>query len=287
MIEKANSESEQHENKKEQEATKRTRTELVHPLPDKGTSIKSHFDIIKAYGVAYNAQKRPLTYEDLEPYIRLEPNSISGCNKFFESLSLLTRHGGGKYIPTPLAIELYNQIKWENEPEIKRLLSQAVRGSWFYDSAKSVFEVNNQLTEDELIKKLGLFCGADPEKHTRPLRIIIDYLRYIDTIEENDGKLSFVDGGKTTSTSVQAVAVAVSENRKSEGSTQGVSKSISDSTALSQNNDVSKEQIRFGLNSEQFIVNLNFNIGPDTSEEHVRKIIRAVKEELSSGKENK
>lgn len=64
----------------EKEQKKRVTTELKHPLPDVRISLDSQFNIIAAYAVASNNGKNSIQYKELAPYLKIDPQMVSGCN---------------------------------------------------------------------------------------------------------------------------------------------------------------------------------------------------------------
>lgn len=170
---------------------KRIVTELKFPLPDVRVSFDSHFDIISAYVVASNNGKDPVGYKELEPYVKIDSTMVSGCNKFFQHLEIITPSDKiGKYLPTNLAIELHNGRKWKNDELTKSTLRKILDKSWFWIQTRQFLEVNETTGKAELVQKLGLMSGADPDKHTRALDKLIEYMRFAELIKEVDNKIS-------------------------------------------------------------------------------------------------
>lgn len=167
---------------------KRNVTELKYPLPDVRVSLDSQFDIIAAYVVASNNGKNHVGYKELAPYIKVDSTMVSGCNKFFQHLGLIKpSEKSGKYVSTKLANELHNARKWKNDELLKTTLQKILETSWFWNQTKQYLEVNESTTKNELTQKLGLACGADPQKHRRALDKLIEYLQNAELILEDNG----------------------------------------------------------------------------------------------------
>ena len=242
----------------EKEKKVRIVSELKYPLPDNRISLDSHFDIIKAYVVASNNGKTPAGYKELAPFIKIDSTLVSGCNKFFENIGIITKSEGGKYLPTENTIELFNALQWKNEELIKKTLQKILESTWFWIQTKQYLTVNESASREELIQKLGLGCGADPQKHTRALEKLIDYMKNSNLIKEDNGL--FVINKNTISTPshkeehLQNKPEIVSNLQNSTNKTMTTPKQI---------------DMTFGI-----IIN------PETSEEQIRKAVRTVVDEL-------
>lgn len=130
-------------------------------------------------------------WKDFENVVNFTPKYVSGNNNFMTSLGLLERSKErGKHIPTEICLDLANTIKWKDENEVKSILRSILVNTWFYKSAKNVLEVQKSADIETLIKKIGKDANADPKKHYKSLKILIEYLKFAGLIEEKDGKCS-------------------------------------------------------------------------------------------------
>ena len=253
----------------EKEQKKRVVTELKHPLPDVRVSLDSHFDIIAAYVVAANNGKNNVGYKELAPYLKIDPQMVSGCNKFFQHLGLITTsEKGGKYTPTRLAVDLQNARKGKNDELIKSILRKILENSWFWTQTRQYLEVNESASRDELIQKLGLTCGADPKKHRRALDKLIEYMQVSDLIQDSDN--SFKLNAKT-SNELENQNV---EQKQTEESKQ-------------QDNFYQMGTNAVTFHSKPLNISLGLVIDPETSEEQIRKTIRIVVDELKKIQQEK
>lgn len=244
------------------EQKKRIVTELKFPLPDVRISFDSHFDIISAYVVASSNGKDPVGYKELEPYVKMDSTMISGCNKFFQHLGIITpSEKNGKYLPTNLAIELHNGHKWKNDEQTKSTLRNILDKSWFWNQTRQFLEVNDTTTRSELIQKLGLTCGADPEKHTRALDKLIEYMQFAELIKDTDGKISLNASLSSQSNAPPKLLVPAKDD-------------LSDSIQ----NTADERIIPI---SSLPNVTLGITVTPDMSEEQIRKTIRIVIDEIN------
>jgi hypothetical protein len=178
---------------KESNKKSRARSKLKNPLPDVRISFDKHFEIIKAYAVASDEGKKPISYRDFEKLVSINPQIVSGNNEFFENLGLIkeVEKQRGRYIPTDITLELNNELKWNKTEEAKTTLKKLLSTSWFWNSTKQLLEVKQSVTRTELQEKLGYDSGADPKKHLPALNVIMEYLIYVGLIKEQDDKLTF------------------------------------------------------------------------------------------------
>lgn len=171
---------------------KRAITKLKHPLPSYDTSFEKHFEIIKAYVVASNEGSKPVGWKDLEGIVSIDPSKVSANNKFFCDLGLIkeAEKQRGKYFPTKNAID-FAKIKDWDEDEAKSILRELILKSWFWESTRQLLEVRKKVSEKELLGKLGIDSRADPEKHLPSLKVIVEYLKYVELIREEDGTITY------------------------------------------------------------------------------------------------
>lgn len=246
----------------EKEQKKRVITELKHPLPDVRVSLDSQFDIVAAYAVASNNGKNSVAYKELAPYLKIDPQMVSGCNKFFQHLGLITpSEKGGKYTPTKLALDLYNARKWKNDELIKSTLRKILENSWFWIQTKQYLEVNDSASQDELIQKLGLGCGADPQKHKRALNKLIEYIQSAGLVKQNEGKFEL-----NTEIPIDVENKTIEQTQKEKHTVQNNSNTIKDNITTFHAGPVN--------------ISLGLLIDPETSEEQIRKTVRIVVDEL-------
>jgi len=172
---------------------RRVRTSLKHPLPDNRASFENHLHIIKAYVIVSKEGKEPVNYTSFKTLVDVNPQIVSGNNKFFVDIGIVKTAEGerGKYIPTKATIKLYNALKWNKEDEIKSLLTGILSTSWFWDITKQLLDVKGTVIREKLREKLGYESGADPKKHNSSLNVIIEYLLFAGLIKEEEGNITY------------------------------------------------------------------------------------------------
>lgn len=250
----------------EKNSQKRIVSDLKFPLPDTRSSFETQLDIIKAYVVTSNIGKEPVGYKELESSVKIEPTTVSGCNKFFQHLGIIEMsEKTGKYLPTALSIELYNGLKWKNAELTKSVIRKIVDKSWFWNTTRQFLEVNESANRSELVQKLGITCSADPQKHTRALDKLIEYLKYGDLIREVDGVISLNSSLTADSPDVQHTNDVVQPLKINED----VITSGRDLTPIVDNIDIT----------------LGIMIDASMSEEQIRKTVRVIIDEIKSIRE--
>ncbi len=236
----------------------RTVSILRHPLPQPGLSFDKHLEILKAYSVFSKEGKEPLGYKDVGKTV--SPFKVSGNNKFLESIGILSRvdQSGGKYLPTEAAIEIYKDLVWKRENDVKSKLAALIARSWFWEATSDLLSIKGKISEEELIQQLGREAGADPRIHTQSLRIIISYLKFSGLLNELDGVLTGPNapsGGPLSSVQRHQSSIGV-ENLPSLG--------IGERTLI------------------QTPLILGILITAESSEEQIRRVVRIVRDEINS-----
>ena len=174
------------------EKAKRAITKLKHPLPSYRLAFDKHFEIIKAYVVASNEGNKAISWKDLTKIVSVNPSLVSANNKFFQDLGLIreAEKQRGKYYPTKNAVD-FSKIRDWDEDKAKNILRELILKSWFWESTRQLLEVRKKVSEKELLGKLGIDSGADPKKHLPSLKVIVEYLKYVELICEEDGTITY------------------------------------------------------------------------------------------------
>lgn len=247
---------------KEKEQKKRAVIELKYPLPDVRVSLDSQFDIISAYVVATNNGKKHVGWKELAPYLKIIPQSASGCNKFFQHLGLIeVSEKNRKYAATKLASELHNANKLKNNELIKSTLRKILENSWFWIQTKQYLEVNESVSPEELIGKLSIGCGADLQKYKYALKKLVEYMQSADLIKENNSRFEL--------------------NIKLPGNIENQSAEQTQSAELKPQNNFNKSNKNTtAIHSDSINVYFGVLINPQMTEEQIRKTVRIVLDEL-------
>jgi hypothetical protein len=179
----------------EEKIKKRSRrvfTRLNYPLPSYGLSFKRHFEIIKAFVELSKDGERAVSWKDFKGLVSIHPHYVSENMKFFESIGLIraAEKERGKYYPTEEMVRFSKAIVWSEE-EAKNVLRKLLVNSWFWQSTKQLLNVKSgECPKDDLIRKLGFDSGAN-KKHLSSLNILVEYLRYVELINEENGTILY------------------------------------------------------------------------------------------------
>ena len=164
--------------------------ELKFPLPHGHSSLKTQLRIIKAYVVASEMGKEYTGSKELESYGKIDYRTVSSCNNFFQHIGILeASEKSGKYLPTQKAIEVCNNLKRKNKELVKSTLRDCLSTSWFWKYTKQLLDVDESIAKDELIKKLGLLSGVDPQKYAHSLARLVEYMNFVEFTKEDKGKI--------------------------------------------------------------------------------------------------
>lgn len=235
-------------------------TQLKYPLPDPDVSFERHWEILRAYVVASKEGKEPVSYKDFGK-LTVSPARISGNNKFFEHIGLISKVEGtkGKYLPTAEAIAIHKDLAWKKETNVKARVAKLVTRSWFGQSARALLTIKEKVAESELLEQLGYDSGADPKKHTPSLRVLIEYLKFSELVKPQDGSL--VLGEVPTTETERETREETMEEVKREQAKQ------------------EQPQQPFFTSKIPFV--LGVFVSPEMTEEQIRKAVRILLNEIS------
>lgn len=174
----------------------RTKSNLDYALPGKSCNFETHHkQILLAYLLESKRGQKELIYTDFsQNSLGFSPNSLSGNNKFFESVGLLEKGSkNGYYRLTPDGIRLAEFFYYQKTDEGKKLLGDLIRKSWIYETAKKLLTLKSSVSIEDLIKELAHASKAELPKHKSQLQVLIDYLVYIGAIEiDDDNKILLI-----------------------------------------------------------------------------------------------
>ncbi len=167
------------------EETSRTRTPRLaaqKALPQ--TSAETLVKIIKGYAIASNGGQTKINYKDVASVAGLNPNLVSGNNKFLLESQILTSPQYGYYIPTENAVRFAREAAWD-EAGAKAHLRKVIAYSWYGQVAMQNFVLRAKLTRAELKRSLAIKCGAT-EGDSSALDFLIDFMIYTDLIAADE-----------------------------------------------------------------------------------------------------
>jgi len=189
--------SEDTENQEEKGAkSTRRRISLDKVLPDyRVTKFQDHLETIKAYYNLSNKGEKGLKYTDFQGIVSFHAQKVSGLNKFLEAIGFIEAVKGkhGQYKPTKMLVEFQKALEHNYEDKAKEILRNVLVKTWFFESVRNVLQMKEKVSINELTQKLGYDSGADSKIHNTPLKMLVEYLKYAEIIQEEDGKFSLAN----------------------------------------------------------------------------------------------
>ena len=269
------------------ESSKRTRvvTQTKYPVPDSRTDFDPHhLKIISAYASLSLNGTKELKYSDFsQASLGFNSQYVSGNNKYLENLGLIIPSGGGKYKPTQDCINFYNSNRWNKIEAAKEILKKRIIETWFWGETRALLELKNTCTKEELIQHLGHIAEADPEKHKRSLRTIIDYLLYVSLINltEETGEIKLSDDYGQTELSIAKQAATSDQPTTIE---QPITKEAFEEKLIKKETvqqELIKPEVPF-KNQVNVNISIELKISPETSKDDIKGKIEALVEALNA-----
>lgn len=269
------------------ESSKRTRvvTQTKYPLPDSRAYFDPHhLKIISAYASLSLNGSKELKYSDFsQTSLGFNSQLVSGNNKFLENIGLIIPTGGGKYKPTQDSINFYNSNRWNKIEAAKEILKKRMMETWFWGETRALLELKKICTKEELIQHLGHVAEANPEKHKRSLRTLIDYLLYASLINltEETGEIKLSDDNEQIELSI---AKQPANSDQPTTFAQPITKEAVEEELIKKEivqEKIIKPEISF-KNHVNVNISIELKISPETSKDDMKEKIEALVEVLNS-----
>lgn len=269
------------------ESSKRTRvvTQTKYPLPDSRTDFDPHhLKIISAYASLSLNGTKELKYSDFsQASLGFNSQYVSGNNKYLENIGLIIPTGGGKYKPTQDCIDFNNSIRWKKIEDAKKSLKKRITETWFWEETRALLDLKKICTKEELIQHLGHVAEADPEKHKRSLRTLIDYLLYVSLVNltEETGEIKLSDDNGQTELSI-AKQPATSDQPTTIA--QPITKEAVEEKLIKKETvqeELIKPEVPF-KNQVNVNISIELKISPETSKDDIKEKIEALVEALNA-----
>lgn len=263
------------------ESSKRTRvvTQTKYPLPDGRTDFDPHhLKIISAYASLSLNGIKELKYSDFsQASLGFNSQYVSGNNKYLENIGLIIPSGGGKYKPTQECIDFNNSISWEKIEDAKEILKKRIEETWFWAETRALLELKKICTREELIQHIGHVAEANPEKHKRSLRTLIDYLVYVSLINltEETGEIKSINYNGQTEPPIAEQPTTIA---------QPITKEAVEEKCLEKEivqEKIIKPEISY-KNQVNVNISIELKISPETSKDDIKDKIQALVEALSA-----
>jgi len=242
--------------KESQEAPKRPkRTKGLaarEVLPSTGLSFESQLKILRAYVTASEGGTKVVTLERIAAITQFSRFTVSSCNAFFAASNFIDREKNG-YRPTEGLVSFIRQQPW-NEEQAKGFLRTMMKDTWYEKELRVLFEINPEMTAEELINALGSVVSARTDQKGA-LETLMKFVSYAGLV---------VTDAETGKTRPAKVLVSEGEPLPSE-----VELGLGKAPLVPE-----EKRIKVGGVAATFAVNLNLtlDITTGTPDEHVRKI---------------
>jgi len=185
---------------------KKERTYSVHVLPSNRHPFLVHFDILRRFVTLGRNGEGVAAVQVEGSGIPVQAASMNV--RFLRSIGLLTAPERGKYAPTQEAIRFVNARSVSDE-RAKPILASVIANAWFADLARSIFNTQPIMSEDQFLGELAIAAQTDKTREEPALRVILEYLVYAGLVTRDERGLSFgsIASGSQAS-SEEAIATA-------------------------------------------------------------------------------
>ena len=156
-------------------------------LPFYNLNFLKQIDVLKAYVAFYEKSKKAAHYKDVASISGVHNTQVSGCRRFWRSLSFLEEKDGID-IPTEKTLEFIRKLEWGQIDDAWRFFRDHIRDMWFFNQITMALKLQKMMDYDEVINSLGSAAGIPRKsKHIiESLRILIDLLIHSRTIQKDE-----------------------------------------------------------------------------------------------------
>lgn len=238
---------------------------IKYIFPNERISLDKELEIIKGLVVFSDKGSHPVNYKEIKT--GTYHTEISRELTFLDSIGLAQSEKRGEYFPTEICIEFVNRFGWDQE-DAKNYLNQLILETWFGKLTKYFLTVKKIVEKEDLFKELGKNARADREKDKKKIYRLIEWMRWVNLIEEEDNKISFS-------------SKKISKNEKKMiDITPPISKKIEELKTLE---SLDMLQIKLNgktglLNNLKFIINITPELNQDDIKKMIKNLIAALKE---------
>lgn len=162
-----------------------------YALPSDRTPFSTHFDIMARFVTHSRNGAEAIAAERVEG--SGVPVQAASMNvKFMASVKILNFDSKGLYVPSLETIRFVN-AKTVSEDRARPILRGLIQGSWFDETARSVFRTRSVVTDDDLVSELAIAAETNKEKKGPALRVLLEYLVWCGIIIRDERGLSLSD----------------------------------------------------------------------------------------------
>lgn len=162
-------------------------------LPFYNLSFDKQIDVVKAYVVFYDKNKKAAHYKDVASVAGVHHTQASGCRKFWRSIGILEEKNGVD-IPTKFALEFVRNLEWSKEDQAWKLFRNHIINIQFVNHVAMALRLQKTMSKDELMNSLGSAAGLHrKDSHiVDSLRILLELLIRSRIIKEDEETKKFM-----------------------------------------------------------------------------------------------
>ena len=153
-------------------------------LPTERISFQKQLDMLRAYAVAYDADKQPVSSLRLSSLIGMAVTTVPHATPFFADVGLIQRVDNG-YVPSADVMNYRRAHSWSADDAPSKL-ALLLGQTWFAGVILPRLALRGSLDEREAISLLAEAAGATPE-HKTALELLLEFLRAAGLIERDSG----------------------------------------------------------------------------------------------------
>lgn len=237
---------------------------MKYIFPNERISLEKELEIIKGLVVFSDKGSFPVNYKEIKT--GTYHAEISRELTFLNSIGLAQSEKRGEYLPTEICIDFINRFEWDQE-DAKNYLNQLFLETWFGKLTKNYLTVKKIVEKEEIFKELGKNAKADREKDKKKIYRLIEWMLWVNLIEEEDNKISFSTKNISKTEKKMIVKTPISkkiEDLKTKEGLDMLQLKLNEKTGL--------------LNNLKFIINITPELNQDDIKRMIKNLIAALKE---------
>ncbi|AFV24995.1 hypothetical protein Mpsy_2794 [Methanolobus psychrophilus R15] len=160
---------------------------LKHNLPN-GKLEPNHIKIlVMSYALQKNGKSNFKYDEFSSNALGFSNKSISSTFKFFVDIGLMEKLRDSRYKLTDKGFLVAKNLKFDRFEDAKKDLKDLILESWFYKIINTHFSTNDSASIEGLMHDLAYELDIDSSKYKRKLKVLVDYLEFLEILTINDG----------------------------------------------------------------------------------------------------
>lgn len=157
-------------------------------LPTARIAFPQQLNILRAYAAASGASHKAVGNDEVADIVQLSKTTVPLANPFFNSVGLIEKAEGKRYIPAEEVFKFFEVYSWgsEHEEKASHELAPLIRETWF---AKALLPkvAFGSISTSEALQTLARAAGVQPDN--RQLRMLLEFLTATGLIEVNGDQI--------------------------------------------------------------------------------------------------